>query len=103
MLQLHLPRHQKRADLHVRRRLLLTHLLNRGRPVLFEVGSEREQKVLVERSTCSLQGTARVSRIPRSESAVDALGDVVRIGLGVECHCPPLLTESMETNRLGSD
>jgi hypothetical protein len=28
--------------------------------VLFEVGSEREQKVLVERSTRSLQGTARV-------------------------------------------
>ena len=61
MLQLHLPRHQKRADLHVRRRLLLTHLFNRGRPVLFEVGSEREQEILVERSTRSLQGTARVS------------------------------------------
>jgi hypothetical protein len=26
-----------------------------GRPVLFEVGSEREQEILVERSTCSLQ------------------------------------------------
>ena len=42
MLQLHLPRHQKCADLHVRRRLRLAHLFNRGRPVLFEVGSEGE-------------------------------------------------------------
>jgi len=40
---------------------LLTHLFNRGRPVLFEVGSEREQEILVERSTRSLQGPARVS------------------------------------------
>src|SRR5262249_18432376 len=61
MLQLHLPRHQKRTDFHISRRLLLTHLFNRGRPVLFEVGSEREQEILVERSTCSLQGPARVS------------------------------------------
>src|SRR6516165_9696966 len=61
MLDFHFPRHQKRADLHVRRRLLLTHLFNRGRPVLFEVGSEREQEILVERSMRSLQGTARVS------------------------------------------
>src|SRR6516164_4451594 len=61
MLQLHLPRHEQGANLHVGRRLLLTHLFNRGRPMLFEVGSEREQEILVERSTCSLQGTARVS------------------------------------------
>src|SRR5262249_22626713 len=61
-------------------------LFNRGRPVLFEVGSESEQKVLVERPSRSLQGTARVSRVPRSEFAVDALGDVVRIGLGVYGH-----------------
>src|SRR5262245_26297889 len=60
MLDLHFPRHQERATLHVGRRLLLTHLFNRGRPMLFEVGSEREQKIFVERSTCSLQGTARV-------------------------------------------
>src|SRR5215468_10304695 len=62
MLQLHLPRHQERANLHVGRRLRLAHLFNRGRPVLFEVGSEREQEILVERSTRSLQGTARVSK-----------------------------------------
>src|SRR5262249_53233592 len=60
MLGFHFPRHQERADLHVRRRLRLAHLFNRGRPVLFEVGSEREQEIFVERSTCSLQGTARV-------------------------------------------
>src|SRR5262249_58462653 len=35
------------------------HLFNRGRPVLFEVGSERKQEILVERSTRSLQGTAQ--------------------------------------------
>jgi len=39
----------------------LTHLRNRFRTVTLEVGSEREQEVLVERSTCSLQGPARVS------------------------------------------
>src|SRR5262245_12097307 len=50
MLQLHLPRHQQGAYLHVRRGLLLTHFFNRGRRVLFEVGSEREQKILVERA-----------------------------------------------------
>ena len=43
MLGFHFPRHQERADLHVRRGLLLAHLFNRGRPVLFEVSSEREQ------------------------------------------------------------
>src|SRR6516165_212498 len=68
MLQLHLPRHQERANLHVGRRLRLAHLFNRGRPVLFEVGSEREQEVLVERSTCSLQGTARVSKFETKKS-----------------------------------
>src|SRR5262249_56747410 len=61
MLQLHFPRHQERANLHVCRGLLLTHLFNRGRPMLLEVGSEREQEILVERSTRSLQGAARVS------------------------------------------
>src|SRR5262249_61396091 len=61
VLDLHLPRDQKRTDFHISRRLLLAHLFNRGRPVLFEVGSEGEQKILVERSTRSLQGTARVS------------------------------------------
>src|SRR5215831_10632149 len=59
VLDLRLARHQQRADLHVRRRLLLTHLFNRGGPVLFEVGSEREQKIFVERSTRSLQGATR--------------------------------------------
>jgi hypothetical protein len=49
------------ANLHVHRGLLLTHFFNRGRPVLFEVGSEREQKIFVERSTCGLQGAARDS------------------------------------------
>src|SRR5262245_7640192 len=62
MLDLHFPRHQERANLQVGRRLRLAHLFNRGRPVLFEVGSEREQEILVERSTRSLQGTARVSK-----------------------------------------
>src|SRR5262249_39947141 len=56
----HFGRHQERADLHVRRGLLLAHFFNRGRPVLFEVSSEREQEIFVERSTCSLQETARV-------------------------------------------
>src|SRR5215467_11035361 len=60
MLNLHLTRDQKRTDFHISRRLLLTHLFNRGRPVLFEVGSEREQEIPIERSTCSLQGPARV-------------------------------------------
>jgi hypothetical protein len=55
MLDFHFPRHQERANLHVGRRLRLAHLFNRGRPVLFEVGSEREQKILVERSTGSLE------------------------------------------------
>src|SRR5262245_13901733 len=86
MLQLHLPRHQKRKDFQVRCRLLLAHLLDGVWSVALEVGSEGEQEILVERSTCSLQGPARVSRPPRSEFAVDALGDVVRIGLGVQGH-----------------
>src|SRR5262245_52133555 len=86
MLQLHLPRHQQGAYLHVRRGLLLTDFFNRGRPVLFEIGSEREQKISIERPTRSFQGPARVSRPPRSEFAVDALGDVVRIGLGIQGH-----------------
>src|SRR5262249_25547030 len=42
MLDFHFPRHQERANLHVCHGLLLTHLFNRGRPVLFEVGSEGE-------------------------------------------------------------
>src|SRR5262249_46172573 len=62
MLQLHLPRHEQGANLHVCRRVLLTHFFNPGRAVLFEVRSEREQEVLVERSTPSLQGPARVSK-----------------------------------------
>src|SRR5262249_36703652 len=66
LLDLHLARPQKRTDFHISRRLLLTHLFNRGRPVLFEVGSEREQEILVERSTRSLQGPARVSRMRRA-------------------------------------
>src|SRR5262249_50300614 len=43
MLQLHLPRHQMRADLQVCRGVLLPHLCNPAPPVLFEVGSECEQ------------------------------------------------------------
>src|SRR5262249_21249392 len=61
VLDLHLARHEQGANLHVGRTLRLAPLFNRGRPVLFEVGSEGEQKVLVERPTRSLQGTARVS------------------------------------------
>src|SRR5262245_7383470 len=72
MFQLHLPRHQKRTDFHISRRVLLTHLFNRGRPVLFEVGSEREQEILVERSTRNLQG-----RRPRKSDPPAA------------CHVPP--------------
>src|SRR5262245_45729559 len=60
MLDLQLARNQKRTDFHINRRLRLAHLFNRGRPVLLEVGSEREQEILVERSTRSLQRTARV-------------------------------------------
>src|SRR5262245_39986463 len=55
MLQLHLPRDQQGAYLHVGRRLLLTHLRNGFRPMTLKVGSEREQEVLVERSTRSFQ------------------------------------------------
>jgi hypothetical protein len=36
--------------------------------VLFEVGSEREQEILVEQSTCSLQGPARVSSETRTST-----------------------------------
>src|SRR5262249_42340557 len=84
MLDFHFPRHQQGANLHVGRRLLLTHLFNRGRPMLLEVGSEREQEILVERSTRSLQGTARVSSEERCRGALgrnrappDAKGSVV--------------------------
>src|SRR5262249_4764962 len=59
MLDLHFPRHQQGAYLHVGRGLILPHLRNRVRPLLFEVGSEREQEILVERSTRSLQGPAK--------------------------------------------
>jgi hypothetical protein len=31
--------------------------------VLFEVGSEREQEILIERSTRALQGPARVPKV----------------------------------------
>jgi hypothetical protein len=37
--------------------------------VLFEVGSEREQEILVERSTRSLQGTAAASVLPPRATA----------------------------------
>src|SRR6516164_7759172 len=63
-LDLHFPRHQERANLHVGRRLRLAHLFNRGRPVLFEVGSEHEQEILVERSTRSLQGISESKSPP---------------------------------------
>src|SRR5262249_24785115 len=68
MLDLHLARNQKRTDFHIGRRLLLTHLCNRGRPVLFEVGSEREQEILVERPSRSLQGPARVPPLPGGQA-----------------------------------
>src|SRR5262249_36308629 len=55
MLDLHIARHQKRADLQVCRGLLLPHLCNGFRTVTPEVSSEREQEILVERSTRSLQ------------------------------------------------
>src|SRR5262249_33974782 len=55
MLQLHLPRHQQGAYLHVGSRILPTHLRNGFRPMTLKVGSEREEEILVERSTCSLQ------------------------------------------------
>src|SRR5262249_19026725 len=89
MLQLHLPRHQQGAYLHVRRGLLLTHFFNRGRPVLFEVGSEREQKISIERPTRSFQGPAlirsaslsaiggRPSRLPFSRCALPRASGVV--------------------------
>src|SRR5262245_52040635 len=65
MLQLHLPRHQQGAYLHVGSGLLLTHLRNGFRTVTLKVGSEREQEILVKRPTRSLQGTARVSFFAR--------------------------------------
>src|SRR5262245_49556454 len=75
MFQLHLPRHQKRTDFHISRRVLLTHLFNRGRPVLFEVGSEREQEILVERSTRNLQGRRpRKSDPPASRDSRQTTG-----------------------------
>src|SRR5262245_43836958 len=55
LLDLHLARHQKRADLQVCRGVLLTHLCNGFRAVTLEVGGEREQEILVERSSRSLQ------------------------------------------------
>jgi hypothetical protein len=53
LLDPHFPRDQKRANLHVGRRLLLADLLDGRRAMLLEVGGEREQKILVERSTRS--------------------------------------------------
>src|SRR5215472_14921721 len=74
-----------RTDFRISRRILLAHLFNRGRPVLFEVGGEREQEVLVERSTCSLQGPARVSGIgaPKGTPAaiIDKLNSNITAGL----------------------
>src|SRR5262245_2099091 len=55
MLQRHLPRDQMRADLQVCRGVLLPHLCNGFRTVTLEVGGEREQEILIERSTRSLQ------------------------------------------------
>src|SRR5262245_4451172 len=80
MLQLHLPRHQQGAYLHVRRGLLLTHFFNRGRPVLFEVGSEREQKISIERPTRSFQGPAT----SKTRTICDAFDDAWALlqGLG---------------------
>jgi uncharacterized membrane protein YdfJ with MMPL/SSD domain len=92
MRDFHLPRHQERANLHVGRGLLLAHLFNRGRPVLLEVGSEREQEILVERSTRSLQGTAGVSAaaaaaagflsfLPTSYRGLAELGSIAGVGM----------------------
>jgi hypothetical protein len=56
---------------------LLAHLFNRGRPVLFEVGSEGEQKVLVERSTRSPRLAAKraaVGRYPELKRAAGYAG-----------------------------
>src|SRR5262249_56405363 len=95
MLDSHVPRDQERANLHVCRGLLLTHLFNRGRSVLFEVGSEREQKIFVERSTCSLQGTARVSSEADlissfgTPAAGACLQEPTRPAGGVTCGLPP--------------
>src|SRR5262249_26822066 len=55
MLDLHLPRHQHCAYLHVGRRLIPRDSRDHFRPFPIEMLLEREQEVLVERSTCSLQ------------------------------------------------
>ncbi len=54
MLDFHFPRHQQGANLHVGRRLLPADLRDSRGAMLLEVGSEGEQKVLVERPTRSL-------------------------------------------------
>src|SRR5262245_49057927 len=55
MLQLHLPRHQKRADLQVGSRRLAPHALEHLWPMLLPVLRQVEQKALVERSARSLR------------------------------------------------
>src|SRR5262249_18591949 len=55
MLQLHLPRHQQGAYLEIRRRLIPCDSRDHFRPFSIEMLLEREQEVLVERSTRSLQ------------------------------------------------
>src|SRR5262245_45585859 len=55
VLDLHLARHQKRAYLHVGRRLIPRDSRDHFRPFPIEMLLEREQEVLVERSTRSFQ------------------------------------------------
>src|SRR5215475_11436862 len=71
VLNLEFLGNQQSTDFHVRRRLRLAHLLDGLWAVALEIGREREQEIPVERSTRSLQGTARVclGRCPCSEAA----------------------------------
>src|SRR6516225_6879313 len=67
MLELHLLRHQHRADLQIRSRRLAPHPLEHLSPMLLPILRQIEQKAFVERSARCLWRAARVSRMPRRE------------------------------------
>src|SRR5262249_9729442 len=103
LLDLHLARHQKRADLQVCRGVLLPHLCNGFRPMTLEVGSEREQEILVERSTsssfpCTDAQTSQPKRVVAcklrgldqgvsNEKVVSRKRSARRVGLGDGIRC----------------
>ena len=69
---------------------------DRGRPVLFEIGSEREQEILVERSTRSLHGAARIPNVVTPFHYLSGDNHLHRsLGVG------PITASSRELNHLG--